>query len=322
MILTEFPLVSIIVPAYNAEEYIDRCIESILSQSYENIELIIVNDGSSDGTGKIVEEYSNLDSRIRILDVPNGGVSCARNIGMLQARGKYCQFVDADDMLMADAVRTEVQAAEQCDADIVHFDYSTLSDVDSNSLEYFNVVNVSIDQAVDDFCLNRIENYVWCFFFKREYLKKHNIVFNQKIDFGEDVLFIAQLFKKSCTIIYISKCLYFYRLHSFGTHMTHSFKYGYDDYLVLKSLDRSAISDSKYYMSYRMQILCSAYNILPFKKSTRELLLAKKIKKELYVSFRANHFKHLSSRDVISTSFILVNMNLYDFLRRIIRHFK
>lgn len=322
MILSEFPLVSIIVPAYNAEKYISRCIESILSQSYENIELIIINDGSSDDTGKIIEKYSSVDDRIRIFNVPNGGVSCARNIGILQAQGKYCQFVDADDMLMMNAVYTEVQAAELYDADVVHFDYITSSDIHSDDSEQFNVVDVSVGQAIDDFCLNKIENYVWCFFFRRKYLKKCNITFNQEIDFGEDVLFIAQLFENCCTIIYIPKHLYFYRKHLCATHMTHRFKYGYDDYLVLKSLDRSAVSDSRYYMAFRMQILCSAYNILPLKKNAEELSLAEKIREELFFSYKENRFKHLSSRDVISTIFILVDMNLYDFLRRVIQRFK
>ena len=92
-------LVSIILPIYNAEKYLERCLESIITQTYANIEIILINDGSTDNSINIIKEYAIKDSRIIIIDKENEGVSVARNIGILKARGKYICFVDADDYI-------------------------------------------------------------------------------------------------------------------------------------------------------------------------------------------------------------------------------
>lgn len=93
------PLVSIIVPVYNAEKHLRRCVESILQQTYANIELLLVDDGSTDSSGQICEEYALADSRVRAFHKPNGGVSSARNYGLLRNRGGYLTFVDSDDWI-------------------------------------------------------------------------------------------------------------------------------------------------------------------------------------------------------------------------------
>ena len=91
------PIVSIVIPAYNIEEYLGKCITSILNQSYKNIQILIINDGSKDQTLKIAQQYSKQDSRIEIIDKQNEGVSIARNIGISLAKGEFIMFVDGDD---------------------------------------------------------------------------------------------------------------------------------------------------------------------------------------------------------------------------------
>ena len=93
------PLLSIIVPVYNVEKYIERCIKSILNQSFTNFELILVDDGSPDNCGKICDEYKKKDSRIKVIHKKNGGLSDARNAGLNIATGKYIGFVDSDDII-------------------------------------------------------------------------------------------------------------------------------------------------------------------------------------------------------------------------------
>ena len=115
----EQPLVSVIVPVYNAGEHIARCIESIRRQSYQNLEIIIVNDGSKDVSLHVCEMYARVDKRILLIDKANSGVSATRNLAMEMAKGKYLQFADSDDYLAPDATRLLVEAAEANQTDLV-----------------------------------------------------------------------------------------------------------------------------------------------------------------------------------------------------------
>lgn len=107
--------VSIIIPCFNAEEYISKCLQSIMLQKYVNIEIICINDGSDDSTLKQLTHFQSIDSRIVIIDQPHEGISATRNAGIDKATGKFMMFVDADDWLAADALRILVPAAENCD---------------------------------------------------------------------------------------------------------------------------------------------------------------------------------------------------------------
>ena len=117
------PLVSIIIPVYNAAPYLAACLESVRRQRYENIEILLINDGSSDSSPHICEMYARVDPRIRVVDKPNGGVSSSRNLAMEQARGEYLQFVDSDDWIDRNASRLLVERALESEADLVisHF---------------------------------------------------------------------------------------------------------------------------------------------------------------------------------------------------------
>ena len=107
------PLVSIIICVYNGEKYLERCLQSAMSQSYKNIEIIVVNDGSMDNTPVIIENYVKLDCRIIVINKQNGGISEARRIGVNRARGKYIQYLDCDDVLMSNAIGCLVNRAEE-----------------------------------------------------------------------------------------------------------------------------------------------------------------------------------------------------------------
>ena len=114
--------VSVIVPIYNVEQYLAKCIESLIHQSYKNLEILLVNDGSTDKSQSVMEEYALKDERIVCLNKENGGLSDARNYGMKFASGEYCMFVDSDDWLALDAVESCVKRIKQTGAEIVCFD--------------------------------------------------------------------------------------------------------------------------------------------------------------------------------------------------------
>ena len=113
------PLVSIILPVYNAKNHIARCIESIRAQTYQNIQIIVLNDGSKDISLPVCEMYRKVDPRILLVDKDNSGVSDTRNLGLRLAQGKYIQFVDSDDYMDPDYTEHLVCAAEEQDADLV-----------------------------------------------------------------------------------------------------------------------------------------------------------------------------------------------------------
>lgn len=117
------PEVSVVVPIYNVAEYLPKCIESILAQTYPDYELILVNDGSKDNSPEIAEEYAKKDPRIKVIHKPNGGLSDARNEGMKYATGKYVSFIDSDDFIEPDMLEKCVNAMHADDADMVIFDY-------------------------------------------------------------------------------------------------------------------------------------------------------------------------------------------------------
>ena len=121
------PLVSVIVPIYNAKNHIARCVESIRKQSYPNLEILLVNDGSKDVSLQVCEMYAKVDPRILLVDKPNSGVAATRNLGLRLALGKYLQFVDADDTLQPDATRLMVEKAEQYDTDLVIAHYNRVT---------------------------------------------------------------------------------------------------------------------------------------------------------------------------------------------------
>lgn len=115
------PKVSVIIPVYNVEQYLSRCLDSVISQNFNDMEIICINDGSKDASLRILEEYAGKDSRIVIIDKKNAGVSAARNDGIAAAKGEYLAFLDGDDFWEADCLAKIYQEAEHNHSDIVIF---------------------------------------------------------------------------------------------------------------------------------------------------------------------------------------------------------
>ena len=125
--MSEQPLVSIIVPIYNAQDHIARCVESIRRQTYRNLEILLLNDGSQDVSLEVCKMYANVDPRIVLIDKANSGVAATRNMGLREARGKYLQFVDADDTIQPYATELLVQRAEESGAELVIAHYNRIT---------------------------------------------------------------------------------------------------------------------------------------------------------------------------------------------------
>lgn len=140
-------LVTIIVPVYKVEEYLSRCVDSILSQTYTNLEILLINDGSPDNCGEICEEYAKLDNRIRVVHKKNGGLSDARNVGLELAKGDYITFLDSDDWIHSEYIKMlyEILSSTQSDISICNFVKTSVENVSVNNLNTEEVVYSNIE---------------------------------------------------------------------------------------------------------------------------------------------------------------------------------
>lgn len=182
-------LVSIIVPIYNVEKYIKRCVESLLNQVYQNIEVILVDDGSPDSSAKIIDELANKDKRIRVIHKENEGVSSARNAGIDIANGEYIMFVDGDDWVDNTYISYFVGMVEKfgCDIGMNKSNYSV-----ENNANYVCVKNeyeVTAEKAIEWIYLGDLFVAVWNKIYKASLLKNNEIRFNKEIWYGEGMLF-------------------------------------------------------------------------------------------------------------------------------------
>ena len=207
-------LISIIVPVYNVEKYLNKCIDSIINQTYKNLEIILVDDGSLDNSGKICNEYAEKDSRIKVIHKENGGVSSARNKGLEIANGEWVAFVDSDDWIENNFCEVLLNNAIEYKVDIVLCGYNrvSLSNIDKirntkkiielNANEY--LINVLNPQTGFGFCHMKL--------YKRKNIR--NIKFKEGLLVGEDALFNEQVSKKIKKAIFVEESLYNYRINN------------------------------------------------------------------------------------------------------------
>ena len=214
--------VSIIVPVYNVEKYLKSCLRSILRQSYPAIEVILVNDGSNDNSLAICKEFAAKDDRIRVIDIPNGGVSNARNIGIAAATGKYVQFVDSDDKIRCDMVQTLVDELENADADMAFCALEIVFVKRGRVVRRRNCIRKTLPHHYtlerEEF-LNRLPElfrYVGGMegpcnkMYRRSMIVENGLSFPLDTSFGEDHLFNVQCYAHCRRVVFTPEILYYY----------------------------------------------------------------------------------------------------------------
>lgn len=210
------PQISVIVPIYNGEKYLCRCIDSILLQTWEDFELILVNDGSNDGSLAICDEFAAKDVRIKVIDQANAGVSMARNRGIDIAKGDYICFIDCDDWVDSCYLQLLYDNLKESCAGLSMTGYREVTEAgelgrDTETIGYVSVLDSDLAmfhlfEAVDfmSFC------YPWGKLFKADIIRSHNIQFNPSIAIGEDRLFIFDYLHHVGKVSCISKSTYNY----------------------------------------------------------------------------------------------------------------
>lgn len=206
--------ISIIVPVYNVENYIKDCIESIMNQTHKNIEIILVDDGSTDTSGKICDKYKDVDNRIKVIHKENSGLSEARNFGLEAATGKYIMFCDSDDYYELNACEILLKEMENKNADMVIGNYINTDDKGvkwSNpifDIKKYKNFKLSIKDYSDSFYI--MNSSVCNKIFRRDFIEKNNMRFIPHLP-AEDAIFTTLYFMKSKKVYYISDVIYNYR---------------------------------------------------------------------------------------------------------------
>lgn len=213
----ENSLVTIIIPVYKVEKYIRRCVDSVLMQSYQNLQIILVDDGSPDSCGKICDSYMKIDHRVKTIHQSNGGLSIARNTGLKSASGKFIYFLDSDDYIAPDAIEIMVRLANKNHADIVMAGHNRVEadgDIHCDSSNWPHLQTTGeIKKAI---LVNDIPNFAWGKLYKKDLWDNYR--FPEHIVM-EDMYVVAFVFYKAENIVITSQPLYFYSNENSGSIM-------------------------------------------------------------------------------------------------------
>lgn len=245
--LNDIPILSIIIPVHNVEKYLDDCIQCIVNQSFENFEVILIDDGSTDGSGKICDEWTEKDGRIRVCHQKNAGVSAARNQGLVKALGTTVLFLDADDTILPGMFEDMLHRLSQDESDAVCCGYHIENREVSHDRSPGDKI-VSGEDAIKDMLISPLVfTSVWNKIFKKSVLFQNGnyVQFSPNFTIGEDTIWLVQVFHNCKKVSYISGIYYRYIIHSGGAVSA-----------LGQRIDESALSEIPAYDSVRT--LCTA----------------------------------------------------------------
>ena len=208
------PKISIIVPIYNAQKTLERCIDSILNQDFSDFELLLIDDGSKDDSGKICDIYAGKDNRVRVIHKENSGVSASRNLALQEAKGEYLQFLDADDWITPNATRLFAESLEQNQCDMVIADFYR---VIGERLSHKGSIDEGGALSREEFANNMMENpadfyygVLWNKLYKKSIVEKYGLCMNPKISWCEDFMFNLEYIRHCETIFVLQVPVYYY----------------------------------------------------------------------------------------------------------------
>ena len=285
--------ISIIVPVYNVEKYLNRCLDSIINQSFINFELILINDGSTDKSGKICDKYAQIDKRVRVIHKKNEGVSLTRNLGINIAKGDYITFIDSDDWIEQDFFKKAIEYIKENNVSILITGF-----VFENNKKIFNTFNAKKDEILlndeikkEFLKQNKFSWTVYDKFFKKEIIKKYK--FDSRFKIGEDMLFCWQILKNEKKIGYLPLYKYHYDISASKT-MTSNFSLKWFDGIKVKKIIYKDVRNISRELELLARIVCIVEMMVLSKKaiksnvySTKRLikLLQYHIRKNIYIIF-------------------------------------
>lgn len=314
-------LVSVIIPAYNIEDYIGRCLDSIISQTYKNLEIIVVDDGSRDYTGEILDNYAKKDRRIKVIHKENGGVSSARNKGIEAAEGDYIGFIDGDDLIESEMYKTLVDLLEEENADIAHCGYQM---VFPDRIDYYHNTGKKKIQTTEEGLKDllsgeMIEPGLVNKLYKKELIK--NCRLDETVKINEDLLMNYQLFKLSQKSVYYDITPYSYMIRSSSATGANSLITKREDALrVLNQIKDDCINNNLLSIIYKRYIyllmaICrddlKDRSYIGYQKKQRKQL-KKELKTDIFKSCIPKKLKYMSLFSCYLPHIMKVIYKMYD----------
>ena len=270
------PLISVIVPVYKVEEYLDRCVESIVNQTYKNLEIILVDDGSPDNCPKMCDKWAKKDKRIKVIHKKNGGVSSARNVGLENSNGEWISFVYSDDWLDKEFVSKMLETALREKTKYICCSYKRVYNEKSEVINNDGtIINYNNEEYLEKL-LNVQNGYGFCHMKLIEKNVIKDIRFNEELVVGEDALFNVELCNniKKATILNMALYNYFFNSDSvvrkydknYVNKYYDSMKYMFE-YINNNYKDKDLITNVYNYISYHVMLICVNYCYHPENKN-------------------------------------------------------
>lgn len=287
------PLVSIIVPVYNSENWLIFCLNSILNQSYQNIEVIVVDDGSKDNSAYICDSFGKKDSRIKVIHKKNAGVSSARNCGIDCAKGEYIQFVDSDDIIHPQMTEKLVEIIEEKNAEIAMCDFLIIQENEMDKYIFTGIGKVNSGEMSRKEALKNIITNVGFRGFPVNKLFRKNILnskkeirFDPQISICEDLLFCCEYLSNIDNIVYINEKLYGYVEHSGSAlkKIDEKFLTSIDAKRKIAEIyEEHCLPEGRSYYIYLIAYLFTFINSKVIKERKKQLKTELKEKKEWFI---------------------------------------
>lgn len=286
-------LVSIVVPIYGVEEYLNKCIKSLINQTYRNLEIILVDDGSPDRCGQMCDGFAKEDDRVRVIHKANGGLSDARNTGAKQASGKYLIFIDSDDYVDNKLVEKAVFTAEKHKADMVIFDFTAVEE-GRFELRTSGIPAYKLLQLEEEPGLLLMPPAAWSRLFNREFYLKANHPFPIG-KYYEDLGTTPKFLLEASRIVYLKESLYFYNIRSNSIMKSSNFERNYKDMVWILNDILHFFKERNQFQKYKKELEYLVFASGYFEPS-REIVLKdrrspylKKIRTYMYNTFPEFH---------------------------------
>ena len=285
------PLISVIIPVYKVEKYLEKCVDSVINQTYDNLEIILVDDGSPDNCPKMCDEYAKKDKRIKVIHKENGGVGSARNKGIEKSTGDYITFVDSDDWIEKEFIHEMLDIANKYKADYVTCGYYRVYE---NKKE---IINGNLEEIVIDSkeYVNKLLNVQNGYgFVHMKLIKKtkiSNLRFEEKLVVGEDALFNIQLCKNIEKIVIYNKPLYNYYFNTNSVVRKYNNEYCNNylksmiymsEYIRKNYKSENVIQNLYNYIAYHVLLICVNYCYHPDNPNKGRKLLVETVKIDLF----------------------------------------